>query len=109
MTMLPRDPARSGPSPLADFTLTRDVWLLVGLAVPIGAAAAIVALALLDGIGLVTNALWYGRLSTDLVSPADADLGPPELIKRDDLVNRVGTKSRLVRKLERKKKKTQKL
>lgn len=43
------------------------------------------------------------------IKPADADLGPPELIKRDDLVNRVGTKSRLVRKLERKKKKTQKL
>jgi hypothetical protein len=43
------------------------------------------------------------------IKPADADLGPPELIKRDDLVRRVGATSRIIRKTKRKKKKTQKL
>ena len=77
--LFPR-PRRPSPQPLADFGVTRDVWLLVGLAIPIGAVAALVALALLDGIGLVTNALYYGRFSTDLVSPAGADPGPASVL-----------------------------
>ena len=78
--MLFRRPPRPAPPALADFGTTRDVWLLVGLSVPIGAAAALVALALLDGIALLTNAVYYGRLSTDLVSPADAGLGPASIL-----------------------------
>lgn len=48
---------------------------MVALAVPIGAAAAIIALLLLKGIGLVTNLVYYGQLSAQLTSPADNQLG----------------------------------
>ena len=68
------------PPPLADFGVTRDIWLLVGLAIPIGAATAFVALALLDGIALLTNAFYYHHLSIELVSPANADLGPTSVL-----------------------------
>lgn len=65
----------SGPAPLADFAITRDVWRLVVLAVPIGVLSALVALALLHGIGLLTNLLYFGRLGSDLVAPGGTHLG----------------------------------
>src|SRR5262245_9563891 len=54
---------------LGDFTATLDTVRLVPLALLIGALGAGVSLALLDMIGLVTNLLWYQRLSVTLVSP----------------------------------------
>ncbi len=48
---------------------------MVALAVPVGAAAAVVALLLLKGIGLLTNLLYHGRISAALSSPAGNGLG----------------------------------
>jgi len=61
-----------GPSPdrrLGDFTTTPGTLLLVALAVPIGVIGAFVALGLLELIGLITNAVFYGRFEAHLVSP----------------------------------------
>jgi H+/Cl- antiporter ClcA/predicted transcriptional regulator len=64
-----------GASRLADFTVTTRTLAVAALAVPIGAMGAVVALALLKTIGLITNVLWFGRIGSDLVAPADADAG----------------------------------
>ncbi|MDX6556810.1 MAG: hypothetical protein QOD86_3005 [Miltoncostaeaceae bacterium] len=64
-----------GAKGLADFTVTTRTLAVAALAVPIGAAGAVVALALLKTIGLITNVLWFGRIASDLVAPADADPG----------------------------------
>ncbi len=61
---------------LGDFTMTRDVLVLVPLAIVIGVIGAGVSLALLDMIGFVTNLLYYQRLSVHLVSPYANTLGP---------------------------------
>lgn len=63
------------PPPLADFGVSWGMLRLVALAIPIGAASALVALALLAGIGAITNALYYGRASTALTSPSHETLG----------------------------------
>ena len=60
---------------LGDFSIRPDVLRLVGLAVGIGLLAAVIALALLDLIGLVTNAVYFHRLSSHLVSPRTTVLG----------------------------------
>lgn len=60
---------------LGDFTTTIRVLLLAVIALGIGALSAFVALALLRLIGLFTNLFYYGRWSTDLVSPAGNSLG----------------------------------
>ncbi|MGD9696054.1 MAG: chloride channel protein [Thermoleophilia bacterium] len=52
-----------------DFTATPAMLRLVALAVPIGCVGALVAVALLDLIGLITNALYHGRLGTSLSAP----------------------------------------
>ncbi len=54
---------------LGDFSTPPRMLLIAGLAVPIGAAAAVVSWALLRLIGLITNAVFYQRASTDLVAP----------------------------------------
>lgn len=54
---------------LGDFTATPRMLLITALAVPIGAAAAVVAWALLRLIGLITNAIFYQRWDTKIVSP----------------------------------------
>ncbi|HWB35519.1 MAG TPA: chloride channel protein, partial [Rugosimonospora sp.] len=54
---------------LGDFTVTRRMVLIAGLALPIGAIAAGAAWCLLRLIGLITNAVFYQRTSTDLVAP----------------------------------------
>ncbi len=61
---------------LGDFTTTRDILSLVPLAVGIGVIGAAISLALLDMIGVVTNLLYYQRLSVHLVSPYGNTLGP---------------------------------
>jgi CIC family chloride channel protein len=55
---------------LGDFTLRPRVLGIVAWAVPIGAAGAVAALALLRLIGLLTNLVFYQRVSTRLVAPA---------------------------------------
>jgi H+/Cl- antiporter ClcA/CBS domain-containing protein len=54
---------------LGDFTVTRRVLLLLGLAVVIGAASAVVAFALLRLIGLATNLFFHFRVDTALTAP----------------------------------------
>lgn len=61
---------------LGDFsTDPRQLGVLAGLAVPLGALAACLALVLLRAIGLITNLAYFGRASTTLVSPTTAHWG----------------------------------
>ncbi len=57
------------PGPLSDFTLTPRVGVIVAWAIPIGALGAGAAWLLLTLIGLITNAVFGGRLSATTVSP----------------------------------------
>jgi len=54
----------------------RRILATSGIAIAIGVVAAVVAQALTRLIGLVTNLAFYGRLSSEFVSPADHSLGP---------------------------------
>jgi H+/Cl- antiporter ClcA/CBS domain-containing protein len=60
---------------LGDFTTPWSVLRLVPLAAVIGVVSAVVALVLLDLIGLITNLVYYQRVSLDLVSPRSNTLG----------------------------------
>ncbi len=60
---------------LGDFTATRRMIPITGVAIAIGVLAAFVALALLRLIGLFTNLCFYQRWDTTLVAPADHHLG----------------------------------
>jgi CIC family chloride channel protein len=60
---------------LGDFTTTLRVIPISLLAMLIGVLCAFVALALLRLIGLFTNLFYFGRWSTDMVSPAGNHLG----------------------------------
>jgi CIC family chloride channel protein len=60
---------------LGDFTTTLRVIPISLLAMFIGALCAFVALALLRLIGLFTNLFYFGRWSTEMVSPAGNHLG----------------------------------
>jgi chloride channel protein, CIC family len=73
----PRDGARAGAKApairahhLADFSASPRIALICAIGLPVGAASAAVALALLRLIGLITNAVFYRRLATNLVAPA---------------------------------------
>jgi len=61
---------------LGDFTTTRRVIPIAGLAVCIGVFAAYVAAALLRLINFFTNLFFYQRFSTAFASPASHHLGP---------------------------------
>ena len=61
--------ARERVSHLGDFTLGAGVLRLCAFSVPLGAASAVCALALLRLIGLITNLVFYGRVRTSLVAP----------------------------------------
>ncbi|HVU78863.1 MAG TPA: chloride channel protein [Gaiellaceae bacterium] len=63
-------PQRGPEHTLGDFTITRDAVRLVPLALVVGALSAVVALALLDLIGLVTHLAYYGTAKTALVEPS---------------------------------------
>ena len=67
---------RSRPSALRDFTVDRRVWLLTGVALVIGAGAAVLAVILLHAIALATNIFYYHRLSMAMVGPAGSPLSP---------------------------------
>ncbi|HEX6514078.1 MAG TPA: chloride channel protein, partial [Nocardioidaceae bacterium] len=61
---------------LGDFSTTPRLLAITALAVPIGAVSGCVAWALLRLIGLITNAVFYQRLSTALVAPGAQDHSP---------------------------------
>ncbi len=65
----------AGEQALGDFTATTDLLRLVPLALAVGALSAGISLALLDMIGVVTNLVYYQRLSVHLVSPNANTLG----------------------------------
>jgi H+/Cl- antiporter ClcA len=60
---------------LGDFTATWRLCPITLLAMIIGVVCAFVALALLRLIGFFTNLFYYGRVSSELVSPAGNHLG----------------------------------
>ena len=66
---------KSESSVLRDFTVDGRVWLLLGVALVIGACAALLAAALLRLIALSTNLFYYHRFSMASVSPAGSPLG----------------------------------
>ena len=61
---------KSRPSALRDFTVDNRTWLLIAVAVVIGAGAAGLAVLLLRAIALATNVFYYHRISLALVGPA---------------------------------------
>lgn len=61
---------------LGDFTATRRLLILSAIAICLGAIGAVLALLLLRLIEFFTNLFFFGRLSLQAVTPADADLGP---------------------------------
>ncbi len=61
---------------LGDFTASRRMLLIAALAVVVGAVSACVAWALLRLIGLITNAVFYGRVGTRLVAPGAGHHNP---------------------------------
>jgi H+/Cl- antiporter ClcA len=62
-------PVRERIDHLGDFSLGRRVLTITACAVPIGAAGAVAALALLQLIALITNLVFYQRIDTRLVAP----------------------------------------
>jgi H+/Cl- antiporter ClcA len=70
----PRVPGNRNEA-LGDFTTTLRVTPISLLAMCIGVLCAFVALALLRLIGLFTNLFYFGRWSTEMVSPAGNHLG----------------------------------
>jgi chloride channel protein, CIC family len=70
-TSSPTDDARA----LGDFTVSRSVLMLAGLALPVGAAVALLALGLLDLIGLITHLVYTGTLATSIERPDTHALG----------------------------------
>src|SRR3569623_706799 len=66
-----KTPAGQTAAPsLGDFTTDRRVLLLIAMAVVVGAGGTAAAWLLLRLIGLFTNMIWFGRLSTETVSLA---------------------------------------
>jgi chloride channel protein, CIC family len=53
---------------LGDFSLTPRTLLITAIALAVGGASAVAAFCLLRLIGLITNAVFYQRLSTALVA-----------------------------------------
>jgi H+/Cl- antiporter ClcA len=64
-----------GTEKLGDFQATPRLLLISAMAIAVGVISAVVALILLKLIGLFTNLFFFGRFSTDLVSPAGNHLG----------------------------------
>ncbi|SEF37972.1 H+/Cl-antiporter ClcA [Amycolatopsis pretoriensis] len=62
-------PAQPRAAHLGDFQVRPRMLLIALLAVPVGGAAALAALALLKLIGLITNLVFYQRFDTALVAP----------------------------------------
>ena len=60
---------------LGDFTASRRLLILSAIAVGLGLAGAVIAVALLDLIALSTNLFFHHRLSIEAASPVSHDLG----------------------------------
>jgi H+/Cl- antiporter ClcA len=60
---------------LSDFTMPRSVLKLIPISILIGILGAVIALVLLDLIGLITNLLYYQRFDLTLTSPRSNALG----------------------------------
>lgn len=60
----PKAPKHIHPEMLGDFTADRQVLILIGMALLVGTAGAGAAWLLLKLIALVTNLVWFGRVST---------------------------------------------
>jgi H+/Cl- antiporter ClcA len=60
---------------LGDFTATRRLFILSAIAVGLGLAGTVVAVALLDLIALSTNLFFHHRFSIDPTSPVSHELG----------------------------------
>lgn len=73
----PRDTSKRA---LGDFTTESGLLRLVPLAIAVGALAAGISLGLLDMIGLITNLLYYQRVSAHLVSPNANTLGAVSIV-----------------------------
>ena len=65
-------PGRPKPEALGDFNADRRILLVSAMAVVVGCGGAFAAWALLRLIALVTNLVWFGRISAATVSMADA-------------------------------------
>jgi len=61
---------------LGDFTLGPRVLPITAMALVVGGASAVTAFALLRLIGLITNAVFYQRMSTSLVAPGGQHHSP---------------------------------
>ena len=68
-------PVRRHAAELGDFTTDARLLVLVPMATIVGAIGAVVARGLVSLIGLVTNLVYYHRLSQTMVSPAANQLG----------------------------------
>lgn len=60
---------------LSDFTMPRSVLKLIPISIIIGVLGAVIALVLLDLIGLITNLLYYQRFDLTLTSPRSNAIG----------------------------------
>ena len=60
---------------LADFSVDRRAWRVLGLALVVGGVSAGVALGLLDLIGLFTHLFYYGHAGAGLIQPSTHRLG----------------------------------
>ena len=69
-------PPQTREHQLGDFTLARRVLTLIVVAVPLGCAVTVLALGLLDLIGLITHLVYSGTVSTSLAPPDTSVLGP---------------------------------
>lgn len=67
--------AGSGAEKLGDFTVSVSIWKVAVLSLVVGMLAAVVALILLDLIGLVTHVAYYGDFGVSLVQPSLARFG----------------------------------
>jgi hypothetical protein len=63
-----RTPADRAARRLGDFALRPRALLIAALSLAVGALSAVVALALLRLIGLITNLVFYGRFATGVVA-----------------------------------------
>jgi chloride channel protein, CIC family len=77
---LSEEGGQSASRRLGDFTTSPRVLWIASLAIAIGLASSLIALALLRLIGLFTNLFFFGRWSSALVSPAGNRLGPWEVL-----------------------------
>ncbi len=60
---------------LGDFSTSQSIWRIVLLSVVVGACSGVVALALLDLIGLITHLVYFGDVGVSLVQPTTAHFG----------------------------------